>query len=53
MPTTVRERSRFGPTPVVAQNEPAAAPSPETPKPILASYTPAHLAEHEIAADAA
>ena len=39
-------------TPVVAQNEPAAAPSPELPKPILASYTPDSLVEHEISADA-
>ena len=39
-------------TPVVAQNEPAAAPSPELPKPILASYTPDSPVEHEISADA-
>ena len=41
-----------GATPVVAQNEPAAAPSPELPKPILASYTPDSPVEHEISADA-
>ncbi len=44
-------------TAVVAQNEPeavpepAAAPSPELPRPILASYTPDSLVEHEISAD--
>ncbi len=36
---------------VVAQNEPQATPEPETATPILASYTPNSLTEHEIAAD--
>ena len=50
----IRERSqiRGGATPVVAQNEPAATPSPESPKPVLASYTPSSPVEHEISADA-
>ena len=45
-------------TAVVAQNEPeavpepAAAPSPELPRPILAAYTPDSPVEHEISADA-
>ena len=45
-------------TTVVAQNEPeavpepAAAPSPELPRPILAAYTPDSPVEHEISADA-
>lgn len=39
-------------TPVVAENEPAATPEPDTAKPVLASYTPSTPAEHEIAADA-
>ncbi len=45
-------------TAVVAQNEPeavpepAAASSPELPRPILAAYTPDSLVEHEISADA-
>ncbi len=38
-------------TPVVAENEPAAVPEPETAQPILASYTPSSATEHEIAAD--
>lgn len=38
-------------TAVVAQNEPAATPEPETAQPILASYTPSSPTEHEIAAD--
>ena len=45
-------------TAVVAQNEPeavpepAAAPSPELPRPILAAYAPDSPVEHEISADA-
>ncbi len=45
-------------TAVVVQNEPeavpepAAAPSPELPRPILAAYTPDSPVEHEISADA-
>ncbi len=39
-------------TAVVAENEPAATPEPEAATPILASYTPDSVAEHEIAADA-